>query len=66
MRDGSIVAEGRPRDVLTPELVRTVFDLDAIVLEDPETGRPLVIPRDRRNHRTRPAPGEAHSEKETA
>jgi iron complex transport system ATP-binding protein len=52
--------------VLTPELVRTVFDLDAIVLEDPETGRPLVIPRDRRNHRTRPAPGEAHSEKETA
>ena len=58
MRDGSIVAEGAPSDILTPAIVREVFDLDAIVLEDPETGRPLVIPRDRRN-------SHARSQKET-
>ncbi|MGO1854662.1 MAG: ABC transporter ATP-binding protein [Microbacteriaceae bacterium] len=58
MRDGSVVAEGAPSDILTPAIVRDVFDLDAIVLEDPETGRPLVIPRDRRN-------SHARSQKET-
>ena len=48
MRSGKIVMQGSASDVLTPELLREVFDLEALVLEDPETGRPLVVPRDRR------------------
>jgi iron complex transport system ATP-binding protein len=44
MRDGGIVAEGAPGDVITPELVRAVFDLDAHVIPDPLTGTPLVLP----------------------
>ncbi|ACQ78405.1 ABC transporter related [Beutenbergia cavernae DSM 12333] len=51
MRDGAVVAQGAAEDVFTPELVRAVFDLDALVLPDPETGRPLVVPRDRRRAR---------------
>lgn len=48
MRSGKIVMQGSASDVFTPELLREVFDLEALVLENPETGRPLVVPRDRR------------------
>ncbi len=44
MRDGTIVAEGPPVDVITRELVRVVFDLDAHIIPDPLTGTPLVLP----------------------
>jgi ABC-type cobalamin/Fe3+-siderophores transport system ATPase subunit len=45
MRDGRIVAEGPPQEVITPRLVEEVFDLPSVVIEDPTTGRPLVVPR---------------------
>ncbi|MDR2294154.1 MAG: ABC transporter ATP-binding protein [Microbacterium sp.] len=45
MRDGRIIAEGAPQDVVTTRLVREVFDLDAQVVPDPETGAPVVLPR---------------------
>jgi iron complex transport system ATP-binding protein len=48
MRSGKIVMQGSASEVFTPELLREVFDLEALVLEDPETGRPLVVPRDHR------------------
>lgn len=44
MRDGTIVAEGHPADIVTPELVREVFGLPCRVIADPEAGTPLVIP----------------------
>jgi len=47
MRSGQVVAQGHPTDVLTPELLRDVFDVDCRVLSDPDTGRPLVVPRNR-------------------
>lgn len=48
MRDGRIVAEGAPADVMTAGLLRDVFDLDALVMPDPGNGLPLVVPVDRR------------------
>lgn len=45
MRDGRIVAEGAPQEIITPRLVEEVFDLPSVVIEDPTTGRPLVVPR---------------------
>ena len=45
MRDGVIAATGAPREVLTEELLAEVFDLDALVIEDPVTGGPLIVPR---------------------
>lgn len=44
MRDGAIVAEGSPHEVLTEELLAEVFALDARVVEDPVAGTPMVVP----------------------
>ncbi|MEU4128378.1 ABC transporter ATP-binding protein [Streptomyces wuyuanensis] len=44
MKDGRIVAEGHPSDVVTAELVRDVFGLASVVVPDPVTGSPLVVP----------------------
>ncbi|MFE7633488.1 ABC transporter ATP-binding protein [Kitasatospora sp. NPDC057518] len=44
MRDGRVVAQGAPGDVVTAELVREVFGLDSVVVPDPVTGTPLVVP----------------------
>ncbi|WP_020574998.1 ABC transporter ATP-binding protein [Actinopolymorpha alba] len=51
MRDGAVVASGQPDEVMTAELVERVFDLRCRVIEDPETGTPLVVPAARvRSH----------------
>ncbi|HVV31214.1 MAG TPA: ABC transporter ATP-binding protein [Mycobacteriales bacterium] len=47
MRAGKVVAEGRPADVVTARLVEDVFGLACRVIDDPETGTPLVVPRAR-------------------
>lgn len=44
MRDGAIVAEGAPAEVVTASLVTEVFDLTCRVTTDPVSGTPLVIP----------------------
>ena len=44
MRDGNLKAVGKPRDVISPELLKQVFDLDAVVVECPVTGGPLIVP----------------------
>ncbi|BAL90507.1 putative ABC transporter ATP-binding protein [Actinoplanes missouriensis 431] len=44
MKDGRIVASGAPEEVLTPELLDEVFGLHAMVVPDPATGTPLVVP----------------------
>jgi iron complex transport system ATP-binding protein len=51
MRGGRIVAEGAPGDVVTADLVEEVFRLPCRVIDDPETGTPLVVPAAR--HRVR-------------
>ena len=51
MSGGRIVAHGAPSDVLTREVVSQAFDLDALVIPDPLTSTPLVIP----------VPGGAHA-----
>ncbi|MFG1780730.1 ABC transporter ATP-binding protein [Micromonospora sp. NPDC049051] len=48
MREGQVVAAGAPREVVTAELVGEVFGLPCRVIDDPETGTPLVVPAARR------------------
>ncbi|WSD73538.1 ABC transporter ATP-binding protein [Streptomyces sp. NBC_01591] len=50
MRDGRIVAEGTPQEVVTAELVEEVFDLPCRVVPDPVTATPMVIPLPRRRN----------------
>ena len=51
MRDGSIVAQGAPGDIVDATLVRDVFGIDSVVLADPLSGTPLVVPRSRHGAR---------------
>lgn len=44
MSNGQIAAAGAPTAIVTPQLLREAFDLDATLLTDPTTGKPLVIP----------------------
>jgi iron complex transport system ATP-binding protein len=42
--EGRVFASGDPRQVVTPQLLREVFDVDADVIPDPRTGLPLCLP----------------------
>ncbi|MFE9248605.1 ABC transporter ATP-binding protein [Streptomyces sp. NPDC007088] len=44
MKSGEVVAQGSPAQVVTAELVGEVFGLDCVVVPDPVTGSPLVVP----------------------
>ncbi|MEV5679364.1 ABC transporter ATP-binding protein [Streptomyces sp. NPDC052179] len=59
MRDGEIIAEGAPSDVVTAELVERVFGMRCQVIDDPETGTPLVVPASRRARREAAGAGAA-------
>jgi len=41
--------------LVTPELVAEVFDLACSVIEDPETGTPMVVPAARGSRRPPPS-----------
>ncbi|WP_240759180.1 ABC transporter ATP-binding protein, partial [Phytoactinopolyspora endophytica] len=52
MKDGRVVAEGAPREIVTADLVEEVFGLQCRVVPDPVTATPMVAPLGR--DRTRP------------
>jgi iron complex transport system ATP-binding protein len=43
LKQGAVVAEGPPKDILTVELVRSVFEVDVIIGLHPEKGTPTVL-----------------------
>jgi len=47
MRDGRIATSGTPGEVFTAAHLKHVFDLNAHVLEDSETGSPICVPHKR-------------------
>ncbi|GAA1699730.1 ABC transporter ATP-binding protein [Microcella alkalica] len=47
MAGGRIIARGEPGAVLTAEVVRQAFGIEARLLQDPDTGRPVILPRSR-------------------
>lgn len=44
MANGSVYAIGSSEEVLTEQMVRDVFGLESRVIEDPVTGKPMMIP----------------------
>lgn len=44
LRDGAILAQGTPREVITRERVKAIFQLDCQVIDDPYFHTPLCIP----------------------
>lgn len=66
MRDGCLIAQGPPVEVITEDLVRQAFGLESRVVPDPVTGSPMVVPIGRHDvvathldpsHDERPPPG---------
>ncbi|MEB8336754.1 ABC transporter ATP-binding protein [Streptomyces endophyticus] len=51
LRDGAVIAEGAPKDIVTAELVEQLFGMKCQVIDDPETGTPLVVPAARKARR---------------
>lgn len=45
MKAGHIVAQGDPKAVITETLVDDVYGLKCQIIDDPQTGTPLVVPR---------------------
>lgn len=45
LRDGRVRADGPPSEAITVEMLREVFEVDAVVVPDPLTGRPHFVPR---------------------
>jgi iron complex transport system ATP-binding protein len=64
MRDGRIEAQGPPAEILTAGLVEEVFGVRCRIIEDPESGTPLVVPSARRA--TRPERGGQETADEAA
>ncbi|MNE90082.1 putative siderophore transport system ATP-binding protein YusV [compost metagenome] len=44
MRDGRLHVCGTPEEVLTEENVRHVFGIESRVIEDPTSGKPMMLP----------------------
>lgn len=47
MREGAILAEGAAADIVTEAMVRDVFGLASLVIADPVSGTPLIVPKGR-------------------
>ncbi|MEU1518841.1 ABC transporter ATP-binding protein [Streptomyces sp. NPDC005811] len=48
LKDGEVIAQGAPDEIVTAALVEEVFGLRCQVIDDPETGTPLVVPAARK------------------
>ena len=45
MKDGAIIAEGEPASIISEDLIQTVFNLKSLIISDPITGTPMIVPR---------------------
>ncbi len=53
---GEVFAAGSPEEVMTAELLREVFSVEAEILADPRTGTPLCIPYELHHQAARVSP----------
>jgi iron-siderophore transport system ATP-binding protein len=47
MREGQLVAEGIPSKIITSDIIKNIYGLDSVVMEDPVSHTPLIIPKGR-------------------
>jgi iron complex transport system ATP-binding protein len=43
LKEGKLVAQGKPTEIVTVSLLKNIFDVDCSIIENPSTGKPLVI-----------------------
>jgi len=44
LQNKTVIAQGRPEDIITPDLVQQVFQMDSHIIPDPIYGTPMCIP----------------------
>lgn len=44
VKNGNIISEGSPNDIVTPNLIKEVFNLNCDVIQDPVSATPLIVP----------------------
>ncbi|MGW6749235.1 ABC transporter ATP-binding protein [Streptomyces sp. NPDC055006] len=59
LRGGEVIAEGAPGDIVTADLVERLFGMKCQVIDDPETGTPLVVPAARKARKVQAGDAEA-------
>ncbi len=47
LQKGKLIAEGAPSDIITVSLIKQVFDLDCMVIRDPVSNSPFIVPKGR-------------------
>lgn len=47
VRNGTLLAQGSPSDVITEELIEQVFGLNCAVIKDPVSNSPFIVPKGR-------------------
>jgi len=43
LKEGNLAAQGKPKEILSSELIKRVFDVDAQIIENPVSKEPLVV-----------------------
>lgn len=51
VKNGNLIAEGKPMDVITEELMHEVFALSCQVIKDPVSDSPFIVPKGRHHIR---------------
>lgn len=44
LREGKIIAEGNPKEIVTPALIEAVYGMRCMIIDDPVAHTPLVVP----------------------
>ena len=44
MRDGKVIASGVPKEIVTPQLIEAVYGLACVIIDDPVSGTPMIVP----------------------
>lgn len=47
VKQGRLIDQGTPEEIITENLIREVFDLGCSVINDPVSGTPLIVPKGR-------------------
>lgn len=50
MENGSLIAQGTPKEIVTSSLIKKIYGLDCMVIDDPVSGTPLIIPKGRHHN----------------
>jgi len=43
LKQGALIAQGKPKEILSSELIKKVFDVDATIVENPVSKEPMVV-----------------------